>query len=42
MALPFALFPAAASSHPAQFTTLQVEIDPGGRFHASLNIDILA
>ncbi len=41
-ALPFALFPAAATAHPAQFTTLQVEIDPAGQFHASVNIDILA
>ncbi len=43
MALPFALVPTtSASAHPAQFTTLQVEIDPAGGFHASLNIDILA
>ena len=32
----------AGRAHPAQFTTLQVEIEPGGEFHASLNIDILA
>jgi len=37
-----ALFPQAASAHPAQFTTLQVTVDPAGQFQAALNIDILA
>ena len=37
-----ALIPKVASAHPAQFTTLQVTVDPAGQFHASLNIDILA
>lgn len=31
-----------ASAHPAQFTSLQVKIDPAGGFHSVLNIDILA
>jgi hypothetical protein len=30
------------SAHPVQFTTLQVTVDPDGRFQATLNIDILA
>ena len=38
----FALLTQIASAHPAQFTTLQIEIEPSGRFHASLNIDILS
>lgn len=42
MVILIGLFPEAASAHPAQFTTLQVTIDPTGQFHASLNIDILA
>lgn len=33
---------AKASAHPAQFTTLQVTVEPSGRFHAILNIDILS
>ena len=39
---PCLLSPAAAVAHPAQFTTLQVTVEPGGQFHAELNIDILA
>ena len=31
-----------AVAHPAQFTTLQVQVEANGRFHATLNIDILA
>jgi hypothetical protein len=37
-----ALLPEAASAHPAQFTTLQVTVEPAGQFQAALNIDILA
>jgi hypothetical protein len=37
-----ALLTQAAQAHPAQFTTLQVEIDPSGHFQATLNIDILS
>jgi hypothetical protein len=40
--LMISLVPKATSAHPAQFTTLQVTVDPTGEFHASLNIDILA
>ncbi len=37
-----ALLTQVAQAHPAQFTTLQIEIDPSGRFQANLNIDILS
>jgi hypothetical protein len=36
------IFSEAASAHPAQFTTLQVTINPDGRFQAAMNIDLLA
>ena len=42
MALLLALFPRTASAHPAQFTTLQVRVEPDGQFQAALNIDILS
>lgn len=37
-----ALLTQAALAHPAQFTTLQIEIDPSGHFQATLNVDILS
>lgn len=42
VALIVPLLPEAALAHPAQFTTLQVTVDPTGQFQAALNIDILA
>ena len=32
----------SAAAHPTQFTTLQVIIEPSGRFQATLNIDLLS
>ncbi len=37
-----ALLSQPVQAHPAQFTTLQIGVDPSGRFHATLNIDILS
>jgi hypothetical protein len=36
------LFSQEAAAHPAQFTNLQVKVDPAGGFKATVNIDILA
>lgn len=36
------LLPGTAKSHPAEFTTLQVQVEADGHFEASLNIDILS
>lgn len=38
----FALLTQSALAHPAQFTTLQIEIEPSGNFRANVNIDILS
>lgn len=42
MLAPSMLLPGAILAHPAQYTTLQVTVDADGKFHGSLNIDILA
>ena len=41
-ALACALLGREAAAHPTQFTTLQLEIDPGGEYRGTLNIDILS
>jgi len=36
------ILPAAARSHPTEFTTLLVKVEADGHFNASLNVDILS
>lgn len=42
LALVSALAPGPISAHPAQPVTLQVTVEPTGKFRANLNLDVLA